>query len=105
MPTRFQFRKDIRLTMGGICLPASTEFKYLGVVYDQGLTWNAHTKYVVKRYKTRINFMKSIAETSWGSHPDNILISFKGLVRSVLAETHLKKLEKVQWRGFRSVWL
>jgi hypothetical protein len=28
--------------------------------------------------------MKSIAGFSWGSHPDNILIWFKGLVRSVL---------------------
>jgi hypothetical protein len=49
------------LTMGGIGLPISQEFKYLGVVFDRGLTWNAHTRYVLKRYKTRINFMKSIA--------------------------------------------
>jgi hypothetical protein len=88
-----------RLTMGGICLLALTEFKYLVVVFDQGLTGNAHTK-----CKTRINFMMSIAGTSWGSqsHPDNMLILFKGLVQLVLeygcvcfaetAETHLKKL-------------
>jgi hypothetical protein len=44
-----------RLTMGGICLPALTEFKNLGVVFDRRLTWNAHTKYMVKRCKTRIN--------------------------------------------------
>jgi hypothetical protein len=56
-----------RLTMVVICLPASTEFKYLGVVFDRGLTWNAHT-----------------AGTSWGSHPDNMLILFKGLLQSVL---------------------
>jgi hypothetical protein len=98
-----------RPTLGGICLPASTEF--IDVVFDRGLTWNAHTKYVVKRYKTRINFMESIAGTSWGSHPDNMLILFKGLVRSVfeyssvcfgeMAQTHLKKLERVQWRRLR----
>jgi hypothetical protein len=34
------------LTMGGIGLPISKEFKYLGVVFDQGLTWNAHTRYL-----------------------------------------------------------
>jgi hypothetical protein len=78
------------LTMIGICLLSSKEFKYLGVVFDRGLTWNAHTKYVVKRCKTRINFMKSIAGTSWGSLPDNMLILFKGLVRLVL-----------EWRGLR----
>jgi hypothetical protein len=62
------------LTMDGIGLPISKEFKYLGVVFDRGLTWNAHTRYVLKRCKTRINFMKSIAGTAWGSHPDNMLI-------------------------------
>jgi hypothetical protein len=56
---------------------------------------------------TRINFIKSIAGTFWGSHSDNMLILFK--VRSVLkygcvcfaeiAETHLKKLEMFQWCG------
>jgi hypothetical protein len=91
--------------MDEICLPASTEFKYLGVVFDRWLTWN------VKRCKTSINFMKSIAGISLGSHPDSLLILLKGLVRSVLlygcvyfaemAETHLKKLERVQWRGQR----
>jgi hypothetical protein len=68
------------LTMGGIGLPISKEFKYL-----------------------------SIAGTAWGSHPDNMLILYKGLVRSVLeygcvcfsvmAVTHFKKLERVQGSG------
>jgi hypothetical protein len=52
------------LTMGGIGLPISKEFKYLGVVFDWGLTWNAHTRYVLKRCKKRINFMNSIAGTA-----------------------------------------
>jgi hypothetical protein len=99
------------LTMGGIGLPISKEFKYLGVVFDRGLAWNLHTRYVLKRYKTRINFMKSMAGTAWGSHPDNMLILYKGSVRSVLkygcvcfsemALTHFKKLERVQWRTLR----
>jgi hypothetical protein len=97
--------------MAGIGLPISKEFKYLGVVFDRGLTWNAHTRYVLKICKTRMNFMKSIAGTAWESHPDNMLILSKGLVRSVLeygcvcflemAVTHFKKLERVQWRALR----
>jgi hypothetical protein len=64
--------------------------------------------YVVKRCKTRINFMKYIAGIFLGSHPNNM---FKRLVWSVseygcvcfaeMGETHLKKLEGVQWRGLR----
>jgi hypothetical protein len=98
--------------MGGIGLPISKEFKYLDVVFDRGLTWN---RYVLKRCKTRINFMKSIAGTAWGSHLDNmliLLILYKGLVRSVLeygcvcfsemdSVIHIKKLKRVQWRALR----
>jgi hypothetical protein len=55
--------------------------------------------------------MKSIAGTAWRSHPDNMMILYKGLVRSVLeygcvsfsemAVTHFKKLERVQWHAPR----
>jgi hypothetical protein len=55
--------------------------------------------------------MKSIAGTAWGFHCDNMLILYKGLVRSVLeygcvcfsemAVTHFNKLEWVQWRALR----
>jgi len=48
---------------------------------------------------------------SWGCHPTNMLLLYKGLVRSVIeygcicfsemAATHFKKLERVQWRGMR----
>jgi ribonuclease HI len=51
--------------------------------------------------------MKSMAGTAWGSHPDNMLILYKGLVRSVLeygfvcfaemAVTHFR----VQWLALR----
>jgi hypothetical protein len=93
-------------------LPVLTEFKYPGVVLDRGLTRHAHTKFFVKRCKRRINFNKSIVGTAWDSHPDNMLILFKILVRLVLeygcvcfakmAENHLMKLERVQWPGLRN---
>jgi hypothetical protein len=67
--------------------------------------------YVVKRCKTRINFMKSIAGIYLGSHPYNM---FKGLAWSVLvygcvcfaemAETHLKKLREAESQfGFNAI--
>jgi hypothetical protein len=58
----------------------------------------------------------SIAGASWRSHPDNMLILFKGLSLvdfwilfgvvgcvcfAEMAETHLKKLERFSWRGLR----
>jgi hypothetical protein len=109
--SRRPIESPLSLTIDGIDLPISKEFKYLGVVFDRVLTWNAHTRYVLKRCKTRINFMKSFAGTAWGSHSDNMLILYKGLVRIFLeygcvcfpemAVTHFKKLARVQWRALR----
>jgi hypothetical protein len=31
------------------CIPYKTEFKYLGVILDQKLTWNAHSAYVCSK--------------------------------------------------------
>jgi ribonuclease HI len=100
-----------KLYINELPLQVSDEFKYLGVIFDKGLTWNSHTRYVVQKCKSRINFMKSISSTSWGCHPANMLLLFKTLVRSVIeygcicfsemAATHFKKLERVQWRGLR----
>jgi ribonuclease HI len=99
------------LFIEGRCMPSSKQFKYLGIIFDRGLTWNAHVGYIQKKCKTRINFMKSITGTSWGAHPDSMLILYKSLVRSVLeygsfcfaemAETHALKLKRIQWRGLR----
>jgi hypothetical protein len=62
------------LTMGGIGLPISKEFKYLGVVFDRELTWNAHTRYVLKRCRTRINFhCLNCLGISSRQHVDSIL--------------------------------
>jgi hypothetical protein len=92
----------LRLIMGGTCLPALTEFKYLSVVFNRRLTWSAHTKYFVKRCKTRINFIKSISGTSWGSNPDNMLILFKGLVWLVYGCVCIAEMAEGQF-GFNAI--
>jgi hypothetical protein len=53
------FSFDLRLSINAAKFEV---FKYLSVVFDQGLIWNAHTKYFMKKCKTRINFMKFIAK-------------------------------------------
>ena len=58
-----------------------TEVRYLGVILDSKLLWNAHTKFLVKRLKTSIATIKRI--------PANIP---KGCLKSVyhtLFESHL----------------
>jgi ribonuclease HI len=102
---------EAQITLNGTPLKLSNTFRYLGVVFDRKLLWNAHIKYILQKCSTRINFLRSMAGVSWGSHPDIMIILYKGLVRSVLeygcitfdraADTHLLKLERVQYRCLR----
>jgi hypothetical protein len=46
--------------------------------------------------------MKSISGTSWGSYPDNILILYKGLVRSVYGCVCIAEMAEGQF-GFNAI--
>ena len=38
--------------------------KFLGVIFDQGLTWAAHIDYIIDRCKVRRNLMRAISEST-----------------------------------------
>lgn len=56
--------------------------------------------------------MRMIAGSSWGAHPDSMLLLFKSAIRSILeygsfafrhmAKTHQLKLKRIQWRALRT---
>lgn len=60
-----------RVTLDGNPLSRSYGFKYLGVIFDPKCTWKQHTAHISRRCQPRINFMRSISNTSWGAHPDD----------------------------------
>jgi ribonuclease HI len=101
----------VNVSLNGRLLPVEPTFKYLGVVFDQKLIWSAHVKLIQQKCLKRINFMRSMAGISWGAHPDVLLIVYKGLIRSVMeygcvafdrmADTHLLKLERIQYKCLR----
>ena len=39
--------------------------KFIGVMFDQGLTWAADIDNIIDRCKVRLNLMRAIAETTW----------------------------------------
>lgn len=87
------------------------EFKYLGVIFDHRFNWKAQTNYIVKKCEKRLNFMRSVAGSNWGAHPDSLLMLYKTTILSILeygciAFRHLKnchriKLMRIQWRALR----
>ena len=58
--------------------------KFLGVIFDQGLTWAAHINYIIDRCKVRLNLMRAISGSLWGAFRSILLIVYKALIRSVI---------------------
>ena len=58
--------------------------KFLGVIFDQGLTWAADIDNLIDRGKVRLNLMRAIAESTWRASISILLIIYKALVRSVI---------------------
>jgi Reverse transcriptase (RNA-dependent DNA polymerase) len=102
---------QLTISLNNNILQNAVQFRYLGVLFDTKLTWKPHVDMIVRKCQRRTNFLKSIAGYSWGAHPSCILILYKSTIRSVIeygavcfsemAETHLKKLERIQWRSAR----
>lgn len=109
--SRKHTNEDIQILMNGSRMPVSETFRYLGVVFDRKLLWNSHVKYIQEKCLKRINLLSCMAGVSWGSHPDIMVILYKGLIRSILeygcivfdrmADTHMLKLERIQYRCLR----
>lgn len=100
-----------QILLDNIPLNRSYSFKYLGVIFDPKCSWKNHVNYVSKKCIKRINFMRTISGSSWGAHPDALLLLYKMTIRSVLeygssaflhlASTHRTQLQRIQWRALR----
>jgi exonuclease III/ribonuclease HI len=99
------------LTLNGAPLKMATSVKFLGLIFDHKLTWLEHAQYIDKRCKTRLNFMRGISGTEWGSDKTTLLTIYKTLIRPVIdygataydcaSDTTKKIIDKIQSRALR----
>lgn len=102
---------SIRLKLKNAQITRVYEFSYLGIIFDPKCHWKKHTDAVASRCSKRINFLKSVAGSTWGAHPSDLLSIYKATIRSILdygahcfqflANTHKLKLQRIQWRSLR----
>lgn len=102
---------NLELSLYGEKIENVTEHKYLGIWFDYKMTWKAQITYLQKVCSKRINFLRTITGTWWGAHPNDMLMLYKTTILSVLeygcftfgsaCNTHLHKLEKIQYRCLR----
>ena len=92
-------------------IKTESKVKFLGMMFDEKLTWEHHIKYIVDKCKKRLNLMRCLAGTKWGASKKCQLILYRTLIRSILdygciaydstAKIHKKQLQTVQNTALR----
>ncbi|XP_072401565.1 uncharacterized protein [Diabrotica undecimpunctata] len=87
------------------------EVRFLGMIFDQKLTWKIHLEYLKKTCQPGINLLRSLGNKKWGADSSTLLHIYKALVRSKLdygsivyncsKKTYLKTIDVIQNTGLR----
>ena len=73
-----------RLWLRGELIEYKKTCKFLGITFDQKLTFNEHINDIVNRARKRLNLLKALRGQSWGASPETILYSYRTFVRPLL---------------------
>ena len=85
--------------------------KFLGLIFDSKLTWNAHIAYIEEKCKKRLNLMRMLSGQTWGASKSSLLTIYRVLIRSILdygsivynstSLTNKRRLDAIQHRALR----
>ena len=97
---------DVKLAINGKGIKVQSTVKFLGVIFDQHMSWRPHIDYVVNRCNKRLNLMRVMsgrAYTRWGVSKKVLLMVYKALIRSIMdygciAYDSKSKLDSVQYK-------
>ena len=112
---RFTRRRNLEeipvLTLNGNILPYEKEVKFLGMIFDEKLTWNKHIDNLKIKVKESLNILKVVSGFSWGADKKSLLKLYDSLCRSKLdygcqiyssaCRTKLRELDVVHNMGLR----
>lgn len=76
--------KTVNLFLNNQQLTQSTNVKFLGMIFDQALTWHDHIDYLIARCQKRINILKLLTGSKWGADKQTMVILYKTLIRPIL---------------------
>lgn len=87
------------------------DVKFLGMIFDQKLTWKKHINYIEDRCKHRLNVMRAISGVDWGASKETLLMIYRAMIRSIIdygciaylnASTAItEKLDVIQTKALR----
>ena len=70
------------LKLGDHKIPVVTEHKFLGVTFDNKLSFIPHLKELRQRCNKGLNLLKVVAHTDWGGDRDTLLTLYRSIIRS-----------------------
>ena len=70
--------------LNGTLIPVFEQTKFLGVIFDNKLTFLPHTRYLKEKCVKALNIPRVVAHTSWGAGQQTLLHLYRSLVRSKL---------------------
>ena len=75
---------DPDLKLYGVFIPVVNEFKFLGLIFDNKLTFKQHISYPKDKYFKALNLLRVIARKDWGADCATLLKLYLSHVRSKL---------------------
>ena len=102
---------DPDLFINGHRIPCVEETRFLGLVFDNRLTWVSHLKQTKAKCLRALDILKTLSHTSWGADRKQLLRIYKALVFSKLiygcevytsaTPSRLKSLDSIHHAGIR----
>ena len=99
------------LLLNGMPIKAATETKFLGMIFDQKLTFIPHIKDLKQKCLRAMNILRVLGHTDWGADKETLLKLYRTLIRSKLdygcaiygsaKEYALKMLDPIHNQGLR----
>ncbi|CAJ1057684.1 RNA-directed DNA polymerase from mobile element jockey [Xyrichtys novacula] len=103
--------KEVSIKLYDQTLEQAKVVRFLGVLFDEKLTWKQHIEKLRDKCKNVNNLMRCMAGRDWGATRKSLLNIYQAMMRSRIdygsvaymsaAESHLKKLDVEQAKGLR----
>ena len=100
-----------KLKVGDQTLEFKTHGKFLGMTFDNELTWKKHIDQLIERCKKDLNLMRYLSGTSYGADKITLIKIYKSLIRSKIdygcqayssaTQSQLKRLDRIQAAALR----
>ena len=65
-----------RLWLKGNLINYEKQCKFLGIIFDENLTYKAHIDNIAARCQKRLNLLKAIKGKVWGANPNTIMYTY-----------------------------